>query len=356
MAVRFRNDRQKWQAYWNDPVTGKRKSRLFSTKKEAVEACAEAILAKRDETIPTVRKPKGSAPSTVPGITFDEVFIRYAIEKQFNKKALGTKRAQLLYPLAKLGSVSMISITTEDLEAIKQHYMADRSVMPGTVHTWLSSLRAVMNWASEKGYCERVKFPRIPAAQYQNFVPPSSEELQRIIKAAPPHIQRVIILGAQLGVRVGQSELFQLRWSDVDLERRLLRVHGSKKNMNALVREVPIRDSLVKVFEFWRAEDARSGCEFLIHFRGQPIVSIKTSWCNTLRRAGIQRRIRPYDLRHAFGTEMVAAGVDYNTVAKLMGHSNPVMLLMHYAYVMDKQKRTAVERLPDVSSLALNVP
>ncbi len=76
MAVRFRNDRQKWQAYWNDPVTGKRKSRLFSTKKEAVEACAEAILAKRDETIPTVRKPKGSAPSTVPGITFDEVFIR----------------------------------------------------------------------------------------------------------------------------------------------------------------------------------------------------------------------------------------------------------------------------------------
>ena len=53
----------------------------------------------------------------------------------------------------------------------------------------------------------------------------------------------------------------------------------------------------------------------------------------------------------------MAAGVDVGTVAKLMGHSNPTMLLTHYQYVMDKQKRAAVEALPDMPSMCReNVP
>ena len=76
--------------------------------------------------------------------------------------------------------------------------------------------------------------------------------------------------------------------------------------------------------------------------------SIKNAWKQTLQRAGITRRIRPYDLRHAFATELIAGGVDVGTVAKLMGHSTPTMLLTHYQHVMDKQKRAAVEALPDI--------
>ena len=40
--------------------------------------------------------------------------------------------------------------------------------------------------------------------------------------------------------------------------------------------------------------------------------------------------------------------MDVGTVAKLMGHSTPIMLLNHYQYVMDQQKRAAVEAMPDV--------
>ena len=47
-------------------------------------------------------------------------------------------------------------------------------------------------------------------------------------------------------------------------------------------------------------------------------------------------------------TELIAGGVDIGTVAKLMGHSSPTMLLHHYQYVMDEQKRAAVEALPNL--------
>lgn len=54
---------------------------------------------------------------------------------------------------------------------------------------------------------------------------------------------------------------------------------------------------------------------------GKPVKCIHGAWHRTLLRAGIQRRIRPYDLRHAFVTEAIAAGVDIGTVGKLVGHA-----------------------------------
>ena len=60
------------------------------------------------------------------------------------------------------------------------------------------------------------------------------------------------------------------------------------------------------------------------------------------------RHIRPYDLRHGFvATEAIAAGVDYGTVAELMGHKSPVMVMQHYQHVKNAQKKTAVAALPE---------
>ncbi len=42
----------------------------------------------------------------------------------------------------------------------------------------------------------------------------------------------------------------------------------------------------------------------------------------------------------------IATDVDVGTVAKLMGHRSPLMVLKHYQHVRDSQKRAAVEALP----------
>lgn len=147
---------------------------------------------------------------------------------------------------------------------------------------------------------------------------------------AAPHIVRTVILGAQCGVRVGPSEMFGLTWDDVDIDRGVLRIHGAKKNLNAPWREVPIREDLLPLFRQWRQEDAASDVSYLIHHKGQQVNKIKAAWLAALRRAGITRRIRPYDLRHAFATELIAGGVDIGTVANLMGHSCPTMILNRY--------------------------
>lgn len=228
---------------------------------------------------------------------------------------------------------------------------------PVTVRGRLSVLRTVLRWCAAQGYREPLEFPALPPAHYERFIPPTPEELNAIMAHAAPHIVRVVVLGAQCGVRVGPSEMFGLTWDDVDLNRGVLRVHGAKKNLDAPWREVPIRESLIPVFRTWQDEDGSKGIPWLIHYRGKPVTSIKLAWPNALKCAGITRRIRPYDLRHAFATELIAGGVDIGTVAKLMGHSGSAMLLSHYQYVMDKQKRAAVEALPSLAHVpTIHVP
>ena len=98
--------------------------------------------------------------------------------------------------------------------------------------------------------------------------------------------------------------------------------------------------------------DRAQGAEYVIHFMGKPIKSIQRGWKAALRRAGIARNIRPYDLRHAFATEAIAAGADIGTVAKLMGHTSLTMILKHYQHVLNSQKVATMEAIPEPKYVA----
>lgn len=346
MAIRERKGRASpWQCYWNNPLTGKRECANFATRHDAEKH--DSLIKHRLKFDRESFKVEESEEAPAQELTLEGAYLLYLREKQFNKSALHWQMDAMRLPLQKLGNAPLKTLTTADLCMIMEDH-GKRNVKSATVHGRMSVLRTVLRWSMDKNFMPEIAFPKLPPAQYAHFIPPTPDELESIMSVAAPHIIRVIMLGAQCGVRVGPSELFSLTWADVDLLRGVLRVHGAKKNRNAPWREVPIRESLLPLFAAWRKDDLAEGVEHLIHYDGQPVSSIKNAWKQTLQRAGITRRIRPYDLRHAFATELIAGGVDIGTVAKLMGHSTPTMLLTHYQYVMDSQKRAAVETLPDI--------
>lgn len=348
MAIRYRKGRASpWQCYWNNPLTGKRECANFITQHEAEKHDSLIKHRIKFDRESFRKEEKEEHEEKTEALTLEGAYLLYLKQKQFNKSGLQWQMKCMRYPLSKIGMKSINEISRKDIESVMAD-MLQWNVKPVTVREYLKVLRTVLNWCKIEGLCGHIDFPQLPPAKYEKFIPPTPEEIRGILNSASPHIKRVIIIGSQLGVRVGASELLRLTWSDVDLERGVLRVHGAKKNPNAPWREVPIRRSLLPIFRQWQAEDAAQHIAYLVHYKNGPIHKIWRAWHNTLRRAGIRRRIRPYDLRHAFGTEMIAAGVDVGTVASLMGHSNPTMLLTHYQYVMDRQKRAAVESLPEV--------
>lgn len=353
MSIRYRSNRNTWQVYWTNPISKKRESKDFKTQKEAEKENARIQYLLEYEPERFIFK---ETLEEKPAPTLEQVYEEYLEEKNFSAENLEAHKYKLKLAIKLIGKLPVTDISRFHLEQVKSALLADKTLARSTVATRLSALRAVMYYANERGYCDAVQYPKIPSPCYQHFIPPTRAELATLFVEAPPHIQRVIVIGAFVGARVGECELLQLKWDDVDLDRAIMRIQGSKKSEIMPWREVPIAASILPLFQAWRLEDATKGISYLISYRGQSVKSIKTAWRSTLQRAGISRRIRPYDLRHAFATELVAAGVDIGTVAQLLGHSSPSMLLKHYQHVANAQKQRAIDSLPNLPNLPVFDP
>lgn len=345
MAVQFRKDKQKWRCYWRNPYTKKIESKSFDSEREArkYDSLVKHRLKYEQESFYKEPEPQ----INIESLTLEQAHFLYLQAKSFSDKGLAWQADCMRRIHALIGKLPIADIDRETLDAVKRKELSDPDIKPVSVRAHMSVLRTVLRWCVSEGYLDSMPvFPTLPPAHYEHFIPPTVAEVEAIYAAAPEHLRRVILLACSTGARVGQCELFGIRWSDIDLDRHVLSLRAARKRPDEPVREIPLRDSLMPVLVEWCAADQKEGIDHVIHFNGKPVSSIKRSWATALRNAGITRPIRPYDLRHFFGSEAIAAGVDIGTVAKLMGHSSPIMLLKHYQHVADLQKKKAVEALP----------
>ncbi len=254
MAIRYRAGRKSpWQVYWRNPHTGKRQCANFITKDEAEK---EESLVKHRLRFDRDSFPDGILPEK-PLNTFEAIYLQYLREKQFSKKRLSWQRGVMRSVLRFVGHMPIEEITRPVIDNVMTS-MSSGPVKQVTIRSRMSAFQTVLRWAESKDFCGPIAFPKLPVAHYEKLVPPTQEELTAIMLAAPSHIRRVVIIGSQLGVRIGESELFGLTWEDVDLKQCSLRVHGSKKNAALPWREVPMRKSLVAIFMGWWARSYHS--------------------------------------------------------------------------------------------------
>ncbi|MFQ8737781.1 MAG: tyrosine-type recombinase/integrase [Bilophila wadsworthia] len=220
-----------------------------------------------------------------------------------------------------------------------------RGVGQSTVRR-VSILRAAYGWAVRAsaafhsvGIAAHVPSPRIA---------PSSRGASAVRRGGPrPAGHR-----ARHGDRGAHrpKQLFRLRWSDVDVGTGVIRMPNAHKGAGEESRDVPIRDDVLGLLRRWHEEDRQTGCAYVIAYKGRPVRSISSGWHNALRRAGIARRIRPYDLRHAFASLALVYGADIKCVAETMGHKNITMLLSVYQHTLFEQRRRAVNAAPGLFS------
>lgn len=361
MAIRKRKGKSdiSYQVYWNNPYTGKRESKTCHTLAEA--KAFDSITRHKLEHETASFKPQELSRDGDERTLEDAVFL-YLKEKKFSKEDNKTWIVAIAQVLKHSGHVRLVDVSADNFKTIQKD-MLERprlhgagKISPAYVHGQMSRLRTVIRWAHECGMIKVLPFMKLGSAQYARTIPPTPEETARIIAVSPPHLVRVVILGAALGLRVGGSELLALTWDKIDLAEGVVRIDTSRKNPTSPWREVPIRQDLLPVFREWKTADTQAGLAHLVTYKGNPVGSIKKSWATALKNAGIPRRIRPYDLRHTFATQLLSAGTDVGTVAELMGHSSPQMIFKHYQHVLTEQKRRAIESLPAFGMCQINVP
>jgi integrase len=143
-----------------------------------------------------------------------------------------------------------------------------KDITPATCNRYLAVLRGVMRMACLKyQWIERVPM-------FFMFEEPKcrvrwlkADEVARLLDALPEHLRPMAALSFATGLR--QSNVKDLKWSQVDLARRVIQIDGDEmKNSNA--HGIPLSDAAVEIIR----QEVGKHDEKVFTYRGRPIRQI----------------------------------------------------------------------------------
>jgi integrase/recombinase XerC len=175
------------------------------------------------------------------------------------------------------------------------------------------------------------KLPRI-----KTFIPPArpapmSVVLEAIRRARRKKVKLILRLAVELGLRRG--EIAAIHRDDIvhDGGGWLIWVHGKGGKMRGL----PMADDLARELR------RRAGKNGGYVFPGAHDGHVSRRWVGKLATKALPEPWTLHSLRHTFGTELLAAGVDIRVIQELMGHSS-LTTTQRYTLVSADMKRSAV--------------
>jgi len=179
----------------------------------------------------------------------------------------------------------------------------------------------------------------------------SPEEVWALVRAAEsPQDAAIYLTAAFTGLRRG--ELIALCWRDVDFGGSAIRVRGSYSGgqlttpKSGKVRSVPMAPEVAEAL-------ARLSCRESFTGEDDPVFAgiagarldgsaLRRRYSAALMRGGL-RRLRFHDLRHTFGTRMIATA-DIRRVQEWMGHADVQTTMKYLHYVPRAEDAQLVAR------------
>lgn len=213
----------------------------------------------------------------------------------------------------------------------------------------ITALKRALNWSAEMEYINSnpIANMRKPKANTRTTMI-SPEEFSQILKAnTVPEFEDLITVCYDCGCRPQEAKRLEARHVAEDLELWVLPTEEAKGKKHA--RAIYITTQRSKDIIQRLCEKNPDGPVFR-NSRGAPWTGEAVKCRFAAIEEVVGKRFRQYDLRHAWITEKLKAGVDSHVVAKLAGHSDTSMLDRVYSHVshdrdfmIDQAKRGVAE-------------
>ncbi len=319
----------------------------YFTKRLADDALREVLYQARRGTLPS---------TTRTGATFADAAVEYLRYCEHDRgckpSTLRDYRSNLnAHLLPAFGDRALESITPESIDSWRQSLPGLSSRTKNKLLVVLGGAmgRAQSVWGLSANPVIAVEKHRTRSSGEIDVFSP--EEVMALVRAAGSEQDAAIFLTAAFtGMRRG--ELLALRWRDVDFTGSGIRVRASyaagqlTTPKSGKVRSVPMAPDIGEALarlgqrEHWTGDDDLVFCgEAGGYLDGS---ALRRRYAAALVRAGL-RPLRFHDLRHTFGTRMIAkAGI--RRVQEWMGHADiqTTMRYLHYA-PQDEDPRLVAE-------------
>ena len=162
------------------------------------------------------------------------------------------------------------------------------------------------------------------------------DEIKKLLDISPLYLSNLIKGAIFTGLRKG--DLFNLKWSDVNLERGFLNYREQKKR-DKLGFKYLNGDMINLLMEIPKGEG-----DYIIHGPdGNPLKDIKRSFKTALKKAGI-KDFHWHDLRHTSASHLLMRGASMKTVQEHLGHTT-IAMTQRYSHLSKDFQREEVNRL-----------
>jgi integrase len=274
------------------------------------------------------------------------------------------------YILPYLGQRPISEITAPQVQATLNKLDAE-GFAPATVARAKGCLQSAMRDAANSGLIGQnpVEGTRAPSQSKSKMDFWQPDETRTFLASIKGHPQEAYyILSLTLGLRI--SEALGLRWCDVDIERRTLRVQqtlhsgpvrrpviaGVKRS--ASDRVVRLTRQLADALRVHAARQKEARLHLgerwqnierdlvFVSSLGTPLSqnNMRRQFHGLAKNAGL-RQIRIHDMRHTAASLMIATGVNMKVVSETLGHSSIRITLDLYAHLLDEQKEHLADQL-----------
>lgn len=252
----------------------------------------------------------------------------------------------VVYRLANYYHRSPDKLDREDIRAFLVDLVEQKQVSWPYYKQVLAGLRFFYRHVVRQG--EVVEDIRGPRPQRRLPVVLSVEEVAQFFKAIPSLKHRTILMLAYgAGLRIGEA--VQVRISDIDRQRKVIRVQQGKGKKD---RYTLLSPALLEMLDRYCWAARPEDLLFTTRFKDRPITdsTVQRVCIQAQQDAGLDKRISPHTLRHSFATHLLEAGTDLRVIQVLLGHASPktTAIYMHVSTALIGKTVSPLDALPEV--------
>lgn len=249
---------------------------------------------------------------------------------------------------------------------------AEKGVSAQTIRKVHTPLKAAFNYAMEMEWLDRNPLTTVvaPKSKPTKWRLPTSDERDKLFAACRSLSERALCMSAYYtGTR--PEEYLAARWTDLNLDEAYWQIDRVKVEMPGGIkailweepktekskRRIPLLPRLVKMLREYQSEQITLrnklgeiwqdyGLVFPARHGTPRLTSnVNRQFKELLKLAGLPSNIRPYNLRHAFATDLLENGATLKDISELLGHSSIRVTADVYAHVSEKRKHSIIALL-----------
>lgn len=331
---RWSNTKKKWHFNLNPQVVDllKEKTQSKAALDLSLLKTQWAELQQKDKVV----KYANVEEETVKAIDYFKLWME---QKRYSPQTIKNYLGQMVQFLTYYQPKHFKELTVEDVERYNHEVIVKNGLsvsfqkgMVGSIKLFYSTVQGTNGSTSLTTGMNLDKLLR-PFSEHRLPEVLSKEEVQKII-GATNNIKHKALLSLTYACGLRRGEVINLRLTDLDKQRKLIRIVQAKGKKDRYVGfGTKLRDLLVEYYKVHKPKvylfEGQYGQKYGESSAAQVLKQV-------VKKVGIKKEVTLHTLRHSFATHLLEAGTDIRYIQELLGHNDPKTTMI-YTHVSSKK-------------------